>query len=196
MSPSDRRHDDGSEPTFNNRSSEFWSCHFPDLTEFDQPLFICKYNGSDASSAGCSKIDRIYTSLSCLQLSTLGYSCNLLNIRHNLSDHAPVSIRSFSIDKLAGVVPSHISSSSIFAMHLRKQFALYHLLPPHSHHDHDMSADVLLPKSANDLAPLFAADCMRYISVVQACIRAAASFTKHDMQCATPTCSQHKALLV
>ena len=90
LSQEDRRHDDGSAPIFHNRMVEFWDKHFLNFYEYEQPLFTCKYVGSDLSKAGCSKIDRIYDSLSPLEISTFGYACNLLNIVHQLSDHAPV----------------------------------------------------------------------------------------------------------
>ena len=124
-----------------------------------------------------------------VQLSTFGYSCNLLNLRHYLSDHAPVSIRSFPIDKMSGIIPSYISLSLAFAIHLRRQFACHKLVPTFSHDHHDSQVAAELPQSACDLALTFSAGGMHSITIVQECIRTAALLTKHDLHNITPILS-------
>ena len=90
------------------RQAKFWTTNFSGFTEFDQPLFTCKY------ASGMSKIDRSYTSLKPLEFSEIGTACNLLEAPTGLSDHFPISKRFFDLARQVHDIPRWVSAEPLF----------------------------------------------------------------------------------
>ena len=111
MSPLDRVHDSlqlDDITLCNKRQAKLWNELFGTFLEFEQPLYTCKY------ANGNSKIDRVYDSLSPLELATVGTSINLLEAPVHTSDHTPISCRFFLLARCGRSLPPWVASNKMY----------------------------------------------------------------------------------
>ncbi len=111
MQDLDRVNDDHVQGTLQSPARKFFQENFADFLEFEQPLYTCRYVGA---GGGCSKLDRTYTSLNSLALSSIGTACNLLEVHHSISDHAPVSTRFFDKFNQSNIIHDHTIQDADF----------------------------------------------------------------------------------
>jgi len=171
----DRIKDDGT-PCGNIKGKDIdaWRLHLSNFNEFDQPLYTCKYTG------GCSKLDRVFTSLAPLEFSTIGTASNLLGMHALVSDHFPNSVRFFNKSVNAGTIKPWVAKSESFKKHVLAKL------------DDEGYGEGY---SKENVYGRIALDPQGFAFKLQSIFRDAAKLTKQDCLASPPKTTQHKIAL-